>query len=179
MDSEILLEACRVHNHLNNSFLNINDAKSICLGALWHNYNWYIRILTQETIICPEFLNAKINFGAASAVDNFWELDSHGVGDCFEYSEGAKACLSVTLRLNDNNLCEYWAIMKHQIKPVDETSLVTNKNVPIFLFDLKFTLLPFGEIETVVLSVVLFLNIVEGSDIHEQLCCHLVVESFE
>jgi len=168
--------ACSIINHLYYIFLNVQYSKAVGFGPLGHNDNGGVLLFAYQSIIFLNFLDAVVHWSTI-AFDNFWELDSEGMEDCFEVAESPQTNFLISLHSLDNNLCENGAVIQYQINPVDKASLIANDDITSKLCDCEFSFLPLGEVEAIVLSMILFLDIVEWCDIHKELGNQFIIES--
>lgn len=177
--SHILLRSSRIHDHLCNSFLDVDDAEPVGLGSLWHDDHGHILVLTEATVLRTQLTNIEIHLGTATTVDYFWELDANGVGQCFENAERSQSRLSISLCLYYDYLGENGTVVQQQVEPVDKACLIANEKVAVELLNDQLILLPLCEVEPIILSMILLLDIVERGHIQQKLRNHLVTESLE
>lgn len=176
MNFQVHICACSLIDHLYYIFLNVQYSKAIGFGSLGHDDNGGVLIFAYHSIIFLKFFDTVIDWSTL-AFDNFWELDSEGVEDCFKVAERSQTNLLISLDPLDNNLGKNGAVIQNQINPIDEASLIADDNITIKLFDCQLTFLPFGKVKAIIFSMILFLNVVEWCDVHEELWYQFIVES--
>jgi len=77
MNPQVLVETSCMPNHLDKSLVNIQDAESVRLGALWKDYDWSVSLVPQEARLFFQLFDTEVCSWWSNLV-HFWKYDSEG-----------------------------------------------------------------------------------------------------